>query len=67
LREGLAEIVKIRNITADQGIPLLVLLVGSFDMRNRPDAAQQATIDAVREFCSREKIPAIDPTATLLV
>jgi lysophospholipase L1-like esterase len=66
LREGLAEIVKIKNITADKGIPLLVLLVGSFDMRNRPDAAQQATIDAVREFCSREKIPAIDPTATLL-
>jgi hypothetical protein len=66
LRKGLAEISRIKRITSDRGVPLLVLLVGSFDMKNRPEIDQQATNNIVRSFCSAEKIPIVDPISTLL-
>jgi lysophospholipase L1-like esterase len=66
LRKGLAEIVRIKKITAERGIPLLVLLVGSFDINNHPNLQEQATNNAVQDFCARESIPAIDPTTSLI-
>jgi hypothetical protein len=66
LHRGLEEIKRIKTITGERGVPLLVLLVGSFDIDNRPNMDQLATNNIVREFCSAQMIPAVDPTARLL-
>ena len=66
LREGLAEISRIKKIIRDRGVPLLVLLVGSFDMNKWPNTDEQLTNSVVRSFCSAEKIPFVRPHAHAL-
>jgi hypothetical protein len=65
VREGLEELRRIHNLTNENRIPLVVMLISSFDSANRVSDEEESTNDLVRAWCQTEHIPTFDPTRVL--
>ena len=65
LEAGLVEIGKLNKIAKNMGVPLLVLLVNSFDNNNKVNLAEKANGESAKSFCVAEGIQVADPTAVL--
>lgn len=65
LKEGLEEIRRIHKLTNENGIPLIVMLIASFDPANRVSEDEERINDLVREWCLTEHIPTFDPTRAI--
>ena len=65
LKDGLEEIRRIHKATSEKGIPLIAMLIASFDPANRVSEDEERVNDVVREWCLTERILTFDPTRVL--
>jgi len=65
LKDGLEEIRRIHKATSERSIPLIVMLIASFDTANRVSEDEERINDIVKEWCLAEGILTFDPTRAL--
>jgi hypothetical protein len=65
LQAGLEQIKRVHTATRSRKIPLLVMLIASFDTGNRVSEEEERINDMVREWCATEGIPTFNPTRAL--